>query len=39
MKTLLPHHRSRAVVWVPDESARHKVLVENPAQLYDFPAG
>jgi predicted TIM-barrel fold metal-dependent hydrolase len=26
-------------VWVPDDSARHKVLVENPAKLYDFPAG
>jgi D-galactarolactone isomerase len=26
-------------VWVPDEAARHRVLVENPAQLYDFPAG
>ena len=26
-------------VWVPDEAARHRVLVENPAKLYDFPAG
>lgn len=26
-------------VWVPDEAARHKVLVDNPAKLYDFPAG
>jgi predicted TIM-barrel fold metal-dependent hydrolase len=26
-------------VWVPDETARHRVLVENPAKLYDFPAG
>jgi hypothetical protein len=26
-------------VWVPDAAARHKVLVENPAMLYDFPAG
>jgi D-galactarolactone isomerase len=26
-------------VWVPDEAARHRVLVENPARLYDFPAG
>jgi predicted TIM-barrel fold metal-dependent hydrolase len=25
--------------WVPDESARHRVLVENPATLYDFPKG
>jgi D-galactarolactone isomerase len=26
-------------VWVPDEAARHRVLVENPAKLYDFPSG
>jgi D-galactarolactone isomerase len=26
-------------VWVPDETARHRVLVENPASLYDFPPG
>ena len=26
-------------VWVPDAAARHKVLVENPAALYDFPTG
>ena len=25
--------------WVPDEAARHRVLVENPAELYDFPKG
>ena len=25
-------------VWVPDAAARHRVLVENPAALYDFPA-
>ncbi|ACA15562.1 amidohydrolase 2 [Methylobacterium sp. 4-46] len=25
-------------VWVPDEPARHRVLVENPARLYGFPA-
>jgi D-galactarolactone isomerase len=24
-------------VWVPDEKVRHRVLVENPAVLYDFP--
>jgi len=24
---------------VPDEKARHRVLVENPASLYDFPKG
>jgi D-galactarolactone isomerase len=23
--------------WVPDEKTRHRVLVENPATLYDFP--
>ncbi len=23
--------------WVPDEAARHRILVENPARLYDFP--
>src|SRR5215475_10325993 len=23
--------------WVPDERVRHRVLVENPATLYDFP--
>ena len=25
------------VDWVPDASARHRVLVENPAELYGFP--
>src|SRR2546427_5977642 len=25
--------------WLPDEKARHRVLVENPASLYDFPKG
>ena len=25
--------------WVPDENVRHRVLVENPAILYDFPKG
>jgi predicted TIM-barrel fold metal-dependent hydrolase len=24
--------------WVPDEAARHRVFVENPRQLYGFPA-
>lgn len=24
--------------WVPDEAVRHRILVENPARLYDFPA-
>ena len=23
--------------WVPDEKTRHRILVENPATLYDFP--
>jgi predicted TIM-barrel fold metal-dependent hydrolase len=23
--------------WVPDDAARHRVLVENPAALYGFP--
>lgn len=23
--------------WAPDEAARHRVLVENPAELYGFP--
>ena len=22
--------------WVPDEKVRHRILVENPATLYDF---
>ena len=25
--------------WVPDERTRHRVLVDNPATLYDFPKG
>jgi len=25
--------------WVPDEKVRHRILVENPATLYDFPRG
>jgi 2-pyrone-4,6-dicarboxylate lactonase len=25
--------------WVPDRQIRHRVLVENPARLYDFPPG
>jgi D-galactarolactone isomerase len=25
--------------WVPEEKTRHRVLVENPAALYDFPRG
>jgi predicted TIM-barrel fold metal-dependent hydrolase len=25
--------------WVPDEKVRHRILVENPATLYDYPKG
>jgi len=25
--------------WVPDEKVRYRILVENPATLYDFPKG
>jgi D-galactarolactone isomerase len=25
--------------WVPDEKVRHRILVDNPATLYDFPKG
>src|SRR5262245_26729930 len=25
--------------WVPDEKVRHRILVENPVTLYDFPKG
>ena len=25
------------LAWAPDESVRHRILVENPAVLYDFP--
>ncbi len=25
--------------WAPDEKVRHRILVENPATLYDFPKG
>ena len=27
------------IEWVPDEAARRRVLVDNPAELYDFPRG
>jgi D-galactarolactone isomerase len=27
------------LVWAPDEKIRHRILVENPAVLYDFPKG
>lgn len=25
--------------WAPDEAARRRILVDNPAELYDFPRG
>ena len=25
------------LAWAPDETVRHRILVENPAALYDFP--
>jgi D-galactarolactone isomerase len=25
------------LIWAPDEGVRHRILVENPATLYDFP--
>lgn len=25
--------------WVPDDKTRYRILVENPAVLYDFPKG
>ena len=25
--------------WGPDEQVRHRILVENPAALYDYPKG
>ena len=25
------------LAWAPDEAVRHRILVENPAALYDFP--
>jgi hypothetical protein len=25
------------LVWAPDETVRHRILVENPAVLYDYP--
>ena len=25
------------LAWAPDENVRHRILVENPAVLYDFP--
>ncbi len=25
--------------WAPDEATRHRILVENPAEVYDFPKG
>lgn len=28
-----------SAAWVPEEETRQKILVENPARLYGFPAG
>lgn len=28
--------RNKFATWVPDEATRHRILVENPARLYDF---
>jgi hypothetical protein len=25
------------LVWAPDEKVRHRILVENPSVLYDYP--
>jgi len=25
------------LIWAPNEAVRHRILVENPASLYDFP--
>jgi predicted TIM-barrel fold metal-dependent hydrolase len=25
------------LAWAPDENVRHRILVENPTVLYDFP--
>lgn len=25
--------------WAPDKQVRHRILVENPAALYDYPKG
>jgi D-galactarolactone isomerase len=25
------------LIWAPDDTVRHRILVENPANLYDFP--
>lgn len=41
MKTAMPNDGDLFDVfarWVPDEGMRHRILVENPAQLYGFPA-
>ena len=29
--------RNLLATWVPDAALRHKILVDNPARLYDFP--
>ncbi len=42
MKTAMPNDADLLELfarWVPDPGVRSRILVENPAQLYDFPAG
>jgi 2-pyrone-4,6-dicarboxylate lactonase len=31
------HLRNLLAQWAPDESVRHRILVDNPARLYGFP--
>ena len=31
--------RNLLLKWAPSAEMRHKILVENPARLYDFPSG
>jgi 2-pyrone-4,6-dicarboxylate lactonase len=40
IKTAVPDDRKLLALferWVPDEKARRRILVDNPAQLYSFP--
>lgn len=41
-KTAMPNDGDLAdllVHWVPDAATRHRILVDNAAELYDFPRG
>jgi predicted TIM-barrel fold metal-dependent hydrolase len=41
IKTAMPEDRRLLALferWVPDESRRRRILVDNPARLYNFPA-